>query len=327
MDRRRFVSWMAGAIVVSQAHAQQPGRSYVVGALLGGNFEDRARYRSVLRERLATHGFVEGRNLRIEVGAFAGHGVGSGQEAARKLLDMGVNAIFSCFDGITRGALAATDSVPIIFAWVADPVLAGIVGNLARPGGNVTGVTSRASELSLKRFELALALVPGAKRVALIGVDYWPYYANSVRPLLVKAAARLRVGLIESTWRSGPVNIEAAHKAGAQVAVAPFGLIVAGFRHTLAAWIAKSLELRLPVIYSNYDEVAAGGLMSYGTNLNEDLRRAADMLARVLKGERPGDLSVDQASRFELAVSLKTAKALDLAIPPSILLRADRVIE
>jgi len=177
------------------------------------------------------------------------------------------------------------------------------------------------------RYELALELVPDAKRIALLGDDrFWPQFKERLRPALVELAKKGNRELLYVPWNLG-MTAEDASKAGAQVALTPSHLISWGYRHTIEAWVKTSIQRRLPIVYVGREEVEAGGLISYGTNILEDLRRAAQLLARVLKGENPGDLPVDQASRFELAVNLKTARAMDLTIPPSILLRADRVIE
>lgn len=325
---RRRILLAAGALAAApHAFAQGARRNVLLGAIVPGTFEDRERYLAVLRERLAGHGFVEGGNLRIEMRAPTGRGIGSGRETARQLLAMKVDALLACSEPFAEGAHAESVSVPIVFAWLADPVRSGLVASLGRPGGNVTGVSTRASETSLKRFELALELVPGARRVALLGVDHWDHYKADVGPRLAQAAARSGVQLVELLFKAGHQIIDDAHAAGAQIAIVGLDQIMTGYGYTLRARIARAVELRLPVVHVNSQEVVAGGLISYGTDPIDGLRRAADMLARVLKGENPGDLPIDQASRFELALNLKTAKAIGLTVPQSILLRADRVIE
>ena len=327
-DRRRFLL-ASGALLAAPriGRAQQAGRTYAVGVLLREHIAAKQSYRSVVRDRLATHGFVEGRNLRIEQTPLGGSGVGSGREAALRLLEAKVDAILSSSDAITEGAMLATKSVPIVFVWVSDPLLQGVVASLGRPGGNVTGVTSRVAELSQKRFELALELVPAAKRVALVGTKFfWAHYDEAVRPMLATAAQRANVQLLELTWNAHR-TIEDAHRAGADVVVTHTNLIAAGLHSNLDAWTKTSIARKLPVIYVGREEVEAGGLISYGTNILEDLQRAADILARVLKGDDPANLPVDQASRFELVINLRTADAIGLKIPQSILVRADRVIE
>jgi len=326
--RRGFLT-ASGALLASPllARAQQPGRTYVVGTLLRGREADKASYVAVLREQLARQGFVEGRNLRFVHGAFGGDGVGSGEEATHRLLEAKVDAILSSFDGITEGAVRTTKSVPVVFTWVSDPVALGIAASLARPGGNATGVSTRRGELTVKRLELALELAPAAKRIAIIGAGrFWPGDWKGLRPAMAEVAARRGRTLLEVGWNLGR-SIRDAHRLGAQVALTPVHSITWGYRAMLDIWVKDAIELRLPMIYVGREEVEAGGLVSYGTNILDDLRRAGNMLARVLKGENPAEMPIDQASRFELALNLKTAKVIGLAIPPSILLRADRMIE
>lgn len=328
VGRRRFLIAASALLAApSLARAQQPGRTFVVGTLLRGREPDKASYVTVLREQLALQGLVEGRNLRFEHGAFGGDGIGSGEEAARRLLEANPDAILSTFDGITEGAMRATKSVPIVFTWVSDPVALGIAASLARPGGNATGVSTRRGELTVKRLELALELAPAAKRIAIIGAGrFWPGAWKGLPPAIAEVAAKSGRELLDVGWNLGR-SIRDAHRAGAQVALTPVHSITLGYRAMLDIWVQDSIELRLPVIYVGREEVEAGGLVSYGTNILDDLRRAASLLARVLKGENPAKLPVDQSSRFELALNLKTAKAMGISIPPSIELRADRVIE
>ena len=323
--RRQFLAASGALLTAPLARAQRSGQPYVVGTLFPAVVRD--LYGPVLVERLAKHGFIEGRNLRVERGLVNSMGPGSGRQATQQLLTRKVDAIFSCSDFTTEGASWATKSVPIVFTWVSDPVRLDLVASLARPGGNITGVTNRFTELSAKRFELALELVPQAKRIALFGVDYWPHYAEAVRPQLLEVARRSNLEVLELNWSRERDAMAKAHEAGADVVVTSTNQMLFGFRSVVEDWIKSSIDRRLPVVFAGREEVEAGGLISYATNSKDDIRRAADLLARVLKGEKPGELPVDQGSRFELVVSLKTANALGLTFPPSILLRADRVIE
>jgi len=155
---------------------------------------------------------------------------------------------------------------------------------------------------------------------------FWPHYAKGVRPVLVEAARRSNRDLLELNW-NWHLTVEDAHHAGADVVVTDVNQMLVDGRSTVESWIKSSIKWRLPVVFGGREEVEAGGLISYATNASDDVRRAADLLARVLKGEKPGDLPIDQGSQFELVLNLKTAKAIGLTIPQSILLRADRVIE
>ena len=321
--RRRFLLAGGSLLAAPLVHAQQPRRNFRVGALFVGGAAATQLYRAALRDRLATHGFVEGRNLTIDARGAAGQ-FHEDREVARELLAAKPDAIFTCSTRVTEAAQAATKSVPIIFAWVADPVASGLVKSYARPGGNVTGVTNRFGELLLKRLELVRELIPGAKRVALVtGVaGTFEVTATASR----EAAAQLGVELLEiavlGNWGGA---IDRAKKSGADaiLPVATFG------DQPVSGEVVVQLtnQLRIPTLFADAEMTERGGLMSLGTNLVEDMRRGADLLARVLKGAKPADIPVDQAARFELVVNLKTAKALGITIPQSVSLRTDRVIE
>lgn len=282
------------------------------------------RYRTALREQLATSGFVEGLNLKIDARG-AAEIFHQDRDIVREFVAAKSDAIFTCLTAGTQAAQAATKSVPIVFAWVADPVASGIVKSYAKPGGNITGVTDRFGELLVKRLELVRELLPRAKRVAVVGSIVRPLY-EALSPPLRKAAGQLGFDLLEISFKAEWVAaIDSAAKAGAE-AVLPFASFadqsVSGERV-----VQYTNEHRVPTIFADAETVERGGLISYGTNLVDDVRRGADLLARVLKGAKPADLPVDQAARFELVVNLKTAREMGLTIPPAILLRADRVIE
>ena len=328
--RRQFLLAAGSLLAAPLAHGQQPGRNYRVGALFVGGAAATDQYRSALRDRLASHGFVEGRNLKIDSRGATGQ-FHEDREVARELLAAKPDAIFTSSIRVTEAAQAATKSVPIVFTWIGDPVATGLVKSYARPGGNVTGVTNRFGELLLKRLELARELVPRAKRVAVVGdpVGMQSNVYESIAPALRKAAAQLGVELLEITAKGrGAAWDEAIARAkdGGAVAVLPFARFndqpVAG-----EGVVQATNQLRIPALFADAETVERGGLISLGTNLVDDVRRGADLLARVLKGAKPAELPVDQAARFELVVNLKTAKALGIKIPQSVLLRADRVIE
>jgi len=326
VERREFLLASGALLAVPLAHAQKPGRNYRIGALLSSG-PGMELYRTALRERLASHGFVEGRNLHIDARGEAG-ALHADRDTVRAMVAAKADAIFTCSTRATEAALLATKSVPIVFAWVPDPVASGIVKSYAKPGGNATGVTNRFGELLVKRLELARELLPRAKRVAVVEVSASADLFESSVPAVRKAAAQLGIELLEmvKTWRGGwEPALDDAIKAGAE-ALVPF------------AWFADSpvtgdliVEFanrhRIPVVFADAETVDRGGLISWGTNLVDDVRRGADLLARVLKGAKPADLPVDQAARFEMVVNLRTAKAIGLTVPQTVLLRADRVIE
>jgi ABC-type uncharacterized transport system substrate-binding protein len=322
--RRRFLVGASALLAAPLAVAQQPGRRYRVGAIIGSPAMQ--FYVAVLKERLASHGFVEGRNLQIDARGAAGM-FHEDRETARELVAAKSDALFTCLTGPTIAARTATKTVPIVFVWVEDPVALGIVKNYARPGGNATGVTTRFGELLVKKLELVRELVPGVQRVAIPGTDSTS--APWTTPMR-KAAADLGIKLLEpeaigGVDAVGPRLLDQFIRDGAQA-------LVTFHFHALqpvsgAEMIRLAAERRIPAIYSDAAAVQDGGLISLGTNLAEDLKRGADMLAQVLKGAKPAELPVDQASRFELVVNLKTARTLGIKVPQSVLLRADRVIE
>jgi putative ABC transport system substrate-binding protein len=223
---------------------------------------------------------------------------------------------------LTRAAQTATASVPIVFTWVGDPVASDIVKDYARPGGNATGVTLRFFELTAKRLELLHELLPSAKRVAALS-RVWDDPPIVIAWRNAQAASqRLGIELLRLDARVFPPKSFDAH---ALLILDPFGVF--GMSTAMKEIVRHTVEQRIPAIFADTESVEAGGLMSYATNLNGDLQRSADMVARVLRGDKPAELPVDQAARFELAVNLKTARAISLAVPQSVLLRADRVIE
>lgn len=320
VDRRDFLL-AAGGLLVAPAFARQSSRVYTVGVLFGGAEESMAIYRAALVKRLAKHGFVEHRNLRIE--ARTSHFGFS--NTVRELVALKPDALLSCTTIGTLDAKGAAGSTPIVFAWVPDPTAAEFVHSYARPGGNITGVTNRFGELLIKRLELAREMFPTARRVAVSGFPVGEY-GRLVAPLR-RAAETLGVELVEFPPYDWGACVEQAKAAGAAALIPIIQFTANGLHVSGEAVIKAAFEHRVPVIFAGAEMVEAGGLVSYGTNLVDDIRRAADLLARVLKGADPATIPVDQAARFELVVNLKTAKAIGITIPRSIVLRADRVIE
>ncbi len=328
MRRRTVVlGGAAGALLAAvPVRAQQIGRTYRVGILSPLSGLAGGPYLAALREQLAKHGFVEGRNLTIDVRTPSlGHA--SGVAAAQELVALNPDAIFPCGTALTRAAQEVTAAVPVVFTWVADPLFSGIVKDLSRPGGNTTGVTNRNFELTGKRLEILRELLPSARRVAAVAGVFDLVVETSVG--FARTAARaLEVELVRiEAGMEWPTVVPAAAraKADAMLLLTPFAFF--GMRFTMEGLVGQALEHRLPAIYMDSETVVAGGLISYATNLADDMRRGADRLVSVLRGEKPGDLAVDQASRFELAINIKTARAMGLKVPQSLVLRADRVIE
>jgi putative tryptophan/tyrosine transport system substrate-binding protein len=335
MNRRAFISLLGGAVGAPSllwplaARAQQGERMRRIGALIGGaesDPESRARM-AALREGLEQRGWSEGRNLRIDY-RWASADPDRIRALAAELVATAPEAIFANTTPATTRLLEATRNIPIVFASVSDPVGDGIVASFARPGGNVTGFTNVEASMGGKWLEILKELSPAVARVGFLfnpatspgGGSYF------LRPF--EAAAPLFNVQPISTPVEDVVDVE---RAVAPLAVgANGGLIVNSdvftTRHR-AAIIAAAARHRVPAIYPFAYFVADGGLAAYGTDVKDLWRRAASYIDRILRGEKPADLPVQAPTKFELAINLKTAKALSLNIPAMLLARADEVIE
>jgi putative ABC transport system substrate-binding protein len=284
------------------------------------------RYMQVVRRELAARGFAEGRNLVIDE-RFVPYGAQQNVEVARELVALKPDVLLTASTLVTLAAQRASAKVPIVFAWVADPVSAGIASDYARPGGNATGVTNRYLEITAKRVELMRELLPAAKRIAMV-TGVFDHVIEAALVPAEKVAGQLGLTLVraptQGAWES-VADVVAGARADGVVVLTPFGIF--GW-HDVATDMARRLNAaRVPAIFSEIESVEQGGLMSYATNLADDVRKAAGMAAQILRGARPADLPVDQASRFELGVNLKTAREIGARVPQGLLLRADRVIE
>jgi putative ABC transport system substrate-binding protein len=322
MKRREMLALVASAFAGPLARAQQPGRRYRIGVLLPVDTAV-ANHLPVIRERMAARGFAEGRNLEIDV-----RYARTNPDAAQELLAKKPDAILAATDDAVQAAQAATKSTPIVFVWVADPVLSGFVKTYGRPGGNTTGIANRYYELTAKRLELLHELLPNARRVAITGRLHDPVGKTAQRSAQ-DAAKRLKLELFVppegiDDWVS---TVDRLREAGAQAVCIAANYAMIGDRFRAENAVRALAQARMPAVFSETETVELGGLMSYGTSLHDELRRAADLVAKILRGDKPSGMPVEQAARFEISVNLKTARALGLKVPQSILLRADRVIE
>jgi putative ABC transport system substrate-binding protein len=306
--------------------AQQAGRVYRVG-ILGENSSDpsEARLWQIFRSSLRERGWIEDTNVVIE-SRWAEGNSGRIRELADELVRLKVDLIVTRGSIYTQGARAATSSIPIVFTIHADPEKTGHVASLARPGGNITGLSIVMTDLNVKGLEFLNSTVPGARHIAVLGSPDMPSYAPSLKAL-EKAARQFQLQLRTVVARTGS-DLETAFPAMARdhaqaVLVLGFGPYMAARRR-----IAElALKHRLPTFFSWREHVEAGGLMSYGPDISDLLRRAATYVDKILRGAKPADLPVEQAAKFELVINMKTAKALGLTIPQTLLLRADQVIE
>ncbi len=312
------------------ATAQQAAKIARIG-YLAPNLVANPHLPEAFRQGLRDLGYVEGRNVVIEYRDAEGKRERFPALAA-ELVALKVDVIF--VGGSTQATLAAmqaTKTIPIVFTGVGDPVTSGLVTNLARPGGNVTGFSGLGPELVGKRLELLTQAVPGVSRVAVLSRP-GALGERTDKDMLkgVEVAARalgVQLQFVEARGR-GPEDFDRAFsdmtraRAGA-LTVLPSAMFLTE-RRRLVALAAKN---RLPAVYTSREFVDAGGLMAYGANVADVFRRAATYVDKILKGAKPGDLPVEQPTKFELVINLKTAKALGLTIPPSLLQRADEVIQ
>ena len=301
------------------AQVPQAGKVYRIGFLRAG--EPPKFWIDEFREGLRELGYVEGQNVVIE---FRIGTLDQLPRLAEDLVRSKVDVIVASASSAGMAAKNATTSIPIVFTSLSHPVEIGLIKSLARPGGNITGVTVNAGPTVTKRLELLRELVPSLKQVAVL-----THPAHPPDPLqrkeLEEAARALGLQLKPAAVRA-PEDFEAAFKAvsGAHGLLNIDTPLFTTYRTQLVELAARN---RLPAIWSNGIIVEAGGLMSYGTYIPALFRRAATYVDKVFKGARPGDLPVEQPTKFELVINLKTAKALGLTIPQSLLQRADQVIE
>ena len=326
MHRRAFLGAVAGSVLVAPlATAAQPasGKGPLIG-LLDYATPDAARlgWWTAFRQGLRELGYVEGQSVRFEARWAQGRPERLPGLAA-ELVGLRVDVIVTGGGEAARAAKQVTATVPIVMATGGDPVKLGVIESLARPGGNVTGVSSLSSQLIAKRVELLRELLPKVSRVAVLW-DETPNARISVQEL--EAAARA-VGIgIHPIGVHGPNDFARAFSeaAGARALI----VVASSFLFTERKRLADlALKHRLPTAFGAREYVEAGGLFSYAVNYPDQFRRAASYVDRILRGARPADLPVEQPTTFELAINLKTARALGLTIPQSLLQRANQVIE
>ncbi len=283
-----------------------------------------ARYEA-FRQGLRELGYVEGKNIVIEY-RYAEGKLDRLRELAAELVRLKVDVIVTAGPAATRSAKEATVTIPIVMAFDYDPVGSGVVASLARPGGNITGLSALYPEMSGKRLELLKEIVPKLSRVAVLGTSTQPGNAQALREMELTAVA-LGVQLQYLDVR-GPKNIEtafqAARKGRADAVLLLASPVLLPQRRQIVDLAVKS---RLPAVYAQPEFMDAGGLMFYGASITEMFRRAATYVDKILKGAKPADLPVEQPMKFELVINLKTAKQIGLTIPQSVLYRADKVIK
>ena len=328
MNRRAFVRTFAGGLLAAPlaAEAQPAGKVYRIGIL--GNVPltdpEGARLWGAFIEGLRDLGYAEGQNITIE------HRSSEGKnerlpDLAAELVRLQVDVIVAPASQNALAAKQATRTIPIVVTSLS-PVGSGLVASLARPGGNVTGLTMLGVDIVGKQLALLKEIVPIVSRVAVLGNPttqlYLPWMGE------VKVAARSLGVQLQTLQAGGPDAFERAFAAMTRERAGALLVLTDGLfllhRTRIAELAAKH---RLPAMYGLRESVDAGGLMGYGPSLRDNFRRAATYVDKILKGAKPGDLPVEQPTKFELVINLKTAKALGLTIPQSLLQRADQVIE
>ena len=326
MDRRRFLYGAGIALLATPTGARsQPGaNSPRVGFLFYGAPGSSPELEA-FRQGLRDVGYIEGQNISVEY-RFANGQVGQLPALAAELIQLKPDVIVTPGTPASVAAKKATSTIPIVFAGVAEAVGAGLVTSLARPGGNITGLTSISAALGGKRLELLKGVVPKASRVAVLynpadpsNVLVWTELQESSKPL--------GLTLLSHPVR-GPGDFEGAFAAisreRAQALFVAAGVLTTEHRKTLVDLAARN---RIPTMWGERQFVEVGGLMSYAVNFYDEIRRAAAYVSKILKGAKPADLPVEQPTMFELVINLKAAKALGLTIPPSLLSRADQIIQ
>jgi putative ABC transport system substrate-binding protein len=311
------------ATFVAVAEAQQVAKIHRIGVLRAGSPPD--PFLEAFRQGLRDLGYVEGKNVLIEL-RYADGKSDRLPTLAAELVRMKSDVIVTADTPPIRAAMNATREIPIVMGNVADPVAAGLVANLARPGGNVTGFSALAPELDGKRLELVKETLPAVTRVAWVWDPGNP--ALTLRLKQIQGASQALGLKLQALEVRNPEELESAFNAAIREhagAVLVPAVMVSPYRKQIVGFAEKK---RLPLIYDTRDFVEqAGGLMSYGPDFSDLWRRAATYVDKILKGTRPADLPVEQPAKFEFVINLKTAKQLNLTIPQNVLARADRVIK
>ena len=329
MDRRVFITVVTGSLLAAPlaTEAQEASKAARIG-YLAANRAAGLHLQEAFLQGLRDLGYVEGRNLVIEF-RDAGGNLDRLPALAAELVALKVDVIVAPSTVAAPIAKQATKTLPIVFALVADPVGSGLVTSLARPGGNVTGLSVLATEIVGKRLELLKQAVPGVSRVAVL---WQPGSADerAQRDQLKEAevAARALGMRLQFAEARGPGDFDRAFSEMVRARAAALILLGhVGFFSERRHLVDLTAKNRLPAVYAAREFVDAGGLMSYAVNFQDVFRRCAVYVDKILKGAKPGDLPVEEPTKFELVINLKAAKALGLTMPPSLLQRADRVIE
>jgi putative tryptophan/tyrosine transport system substrate-binding protein len=325
IGRRHFISAVGGAAAWPLAvRAQQPAKLPNIGFLGATTPTAASQWVVAFVQRLRELGWIEGRTVAIEYRWAEGH-TERMAEIAAEFVALKVDVIFTFGTTAAVAAKQATAVIPIVFALPGDPVGAGLVASLARPGGNVTGLSSQVTELTTKRLELLREVVSDLRRVAIMANVGNPSIVLEMRELQATAPTfGLGVAIFEIRRAEDIGPAFAAFKGTVDALYIPSDALM---NANIIRINTLALAARLPTMYSSREYVAEGGMMSYGPNYIEEFRRAADYVDKILRGAKPADLPVEQPTKFDLVINLTTAKSLGLEIPPRLIAIADEVIE
>ena len=325
MNRREFITLVGGATAWPwAARAQQAGKLPTIGYLGANTASAQSQWTAAFAQRLRELGWIEGRTVAIEYRWGEGRSERMA-EIATEFVRLKVDIIFTGGTAAVIAAKQATSVIPIVFAAAGDPVGNNLVASLPRPGGNVTGLSNQSADLAGKRVELLREVIPGLRRLAIMANVGSPIGVLEMRE--VQAAARtLGLDVVASEIQRAEDIAPAIDALKGRVDALYVGNEAIANTNRLRL-NTLALSARLPTMHGIREQVEAGGLMSYGSNFPDLFRRTADFVDKILRGAKPGDIPVEQPTKFDLIINLTTAKALGLAIPESFLLRADEVIE
>jgi len=322
MKRREFITLISGAATWPLAAWAQQSRSFRIAYLAFVPGQDT----TIIVQRLQELGYHKGENLE-----FTFRSADSRPELldslAAELVNTRPDVLVAGFGTLpAKAAKAATSTIPIVFASVGDPVGAGLINSLSRPGGNVTGVTSEASDVMGKRLQVLHELVPGKRTVAVLMNPDTPFSAQALRELKAAATETAQPIQVFEARNADQVvtGVDAAAKGGAAGLITLEDALLASTRRQIAE---RAITTRLPIVYGSRAFPEAGGLISYGVDRRQMYRRAAEYVDMILKGRKPAELPVEQPTKFELVINLKAAKAIGLEVPDKLLALADEVIE
>ena len=326
IGRREFITLLGGAAAAwpVAARAQQPGKLPTIGFLGATTPSAQSQWTAAFVERLRELGWIEGRNVAIEYRWMEGRNERVAEIAA-EFVQLRVDVIVVQGTAAVVGAKQATSVIPIVFALAGDPVGSGLVASLARPGGNVTGLSGQQADIAAKRLELLREVVPSLHRLAIVANVGNPYAILELSE--IQGAARA-LGLEAATFEIRRAeDVAPAFRALGGRADALYVINDPLVNTNRVRIIISALGARLPTMHGSREHVEAGGLMSFGPNYPDLFRLTADYVNKILRGAKPGDIPVEQPTKFDLVVNVLTAAALGITLPPSLLARANEVIE